>query len=62
MGVWSLLALLVCLLPVVIWRVEMLKARTRRPAPLVSPTPLRAVRALHTAEPAQLLAGGTERA
>jgi cellulose synthase/poly-beta-1,6-N-acetylglucosamine synthase-like glycosyltransferase len=62
MCVWSVLALLVCLLPVVIWRVEMLKARTRRPAPVVSATPLRAVRALHTAEPAQLLAGGTERA
>jgi len=59
---WSAFSLLVCLLPIAIWRVERLRARGIRPIKVSSPTPLRAARTLHIAEPALSLVGSSDSA
>jgi cellulose synthase/poly-beta-1,6-N-acetylglucosamine synthase-like glycosyltransferase len=62
MYVWSVLSLLVCVLPIVIWSAERLKARATRPVAENSPTSLRAHRTRHAAETGRLLLGGSESA
>ena len=60
MCVWSVLALLVCLLPIAIWRVERMRSRGARLKPVSTPTPLRGPRVLQAPEATHRLAGSTE--